>query len=194
MFIIPVMIELILYITAMAITPGPNTILSMANAARTGLKKGVKLNIGMLVGITIVTLIVWTASELLYSFIPKADKAMRVLAFIYLVYLALKMLKPKAMDSDEQSASFLQGMLLQLINVKVYLLALTAITAYIMPSSSSKPETVFTALLIPLICFLSGLVWAVFGALIKSFYAKHGRILSVIFALLLLWCAISLFI
>ena len=57
------MLELIIYIITMAITPGPNTILSMANAAAVGLRKGIRLNIGMLIGITAVTAIAWLLSE-----------------------------------------------------------------------------------------------------------------------------------
>ena len=80
------MINLLLYITAMAITPGPNTILSMANTAAVGLRKGVRLNIGMLIGITIVTAITFIAAEILYQAIPKAEKWMKILAFIYLLF------------------------------------------------------------------------------------------------------------
>ena len=89
------MINLLLYITAMAITPGPNTILSMANTAAVGLRKGVRLNIGMLIGITIVTAITFIAAEILYQAIPKAEKWMKILAFIYLLFLAMKMLRKK---------------------------------------------------------------------------------------------------
>ena len=186
------MAELILYITAMAITPGPNTILSMANAARTGLRKGIRLNLGMLIGITAVTLLAWGTAELLYAIIPKAEMGMKAIAFAYLVFLAIKMLLPKSIEEGE-GATFIQGLLLQLVNVKVYLLAITAITAYIMPLSGSAAETGLISLLIPAICFLSGLVWAIGGSLIKTFYLRHSRLLSILFSLLLLWCAASIF-
>ncbi len=183
------MLDLLIYITVMAITPGPNTILSMANTAAVGFRKGIRLNIGMLIGITIVTAIAFTASELLYQYIPKAEKWMRVLAFIYLVFLALKMLKRKNIDDGEKSASFIEGMLLQLVNVKVYLLALTAIAAYIIPGTESMLIKILTSSLIPLICFLSGLVWAIGGALLKNLYLRHERFFSLIFSLSLFWCA-----
>ena len=187
------MFELFIYILAMAITPGPNTILAMANAAATGFRKGIRLNIGMLIGITIVTLIAWIASELLYWVIPQAENAMRVIAFIYLIFLAVKMLMHKNIDGGEKSASFLQGLILQLVNVKVYLLALTAISAYIMPMGFSRIGTLAVSMLIPIICFLSGLVWALGGSLLKNIYMKHRRLVSIIFALSLLWCALKLF-
>ena len=183
------MFELLVYMITMAITPGPNTILSMANAATVGLKKGIGLNVGMLIGITAVTALSWIASELLYSYIPKAEAIMKTVAFVYLIILALKMLRKSKLETEAKSASLLEGMLLQLVNVKVYLLALTAIAAYIMPESESMAETALKTALIPIICFVSGLVWALGGAVMKSFYAKHRRFLSIVFAALLVWCA-----
>ena len=64
---------LLIYLFAMTITPGPNTILSMANAAAVGLRKGIWLNIGMLVGLTAVTAIAYIASASLYALIPSIE-------------------------------------------------------------------------------------------------------------------------
>lgn len=186
------MIELLIYITAMAITPGPNTILSMANAASAGLKKGIRLNIGMLCGITAVTAIAFAAAEFLYMAIPQAELIMKWAAFLYLVFLALRMLRKAEIKEDKRSASFVEGMLLQLINIKVYLLALTAISAYIVPMTPSLVTRMAISLLIPLICFICGLVWAVGGSLLKNIYASHSRLISFLFALSLLWCAVRI--
>ena len=70
------MIELLIYMLTMSITPGPNTILSMANAASVGLRKGIGLNIGMLCGISAVTLRAWLATSLHYYAIPQAEIVM----------------------------------------------------------------------------------------------------------------------
>ena len=187
------MLELIIYIITMAITPGPNTILSMANAASVGLRKGIRLNIGMLIGITAVTAIAWLLSEFVYMVLPQAETAMRVLAAAYLLYLAWKMLRQKDIEDRSGSTTLLQGMLLQLVNFKVYLLALTAISAYIMPMTESTAETLLISSMIPLICFVSGLVWAVCGSLLKNLYSRYRKLFSAIFALALLWCAFRMF-
>ena len=188
------MFELFIYILAMAITPGPNTILAMANAAATGFRKGIRLNIGMLIGITIVTLIAWIASELLYWVIPQAENAMRVIAFIYLIFLAVKMLMPKNIDGGEKSASFLQGLILQLVNVKVYLLALTAISTMIIPAYGNGTEGIAVSALIPLVCFVSGLAWAVGGSLLSGIYRRHGKAVRITMSLLLIYTAVRFFV
>lgn len=188
------MIELFIYMLTMSITPGPNTILSMVNAASVGLRKGIGLNIGMLCGISAVTLIAWLATSLLYSAIPQAESVMKGVAVIYLAYLAIRMLRAGTASSSASSATFIEGMLLQLVNVKVYLLALTAIAAYIMPMDLPRLQTALLVAAIPAICFISGLVWAVGGSLLRSVYERRKRLFSIIFALLLIWCAISLII
>lgn len=187
------MIELLIYITAMAITPGPNTILSMANAASAGLKKGIRLNIGMLCGITAVTAIAFAAAEFLYMAIPQAELIMKWAAFLYLVFLALRMLRKAEIKEDKRSASFVEGMLLQLINIKVYLLALTAISAYIVPMTPSLVTRMAISLLIPLICFICGLVWAVGGVVIAKLFSQHMKAINTILALSLVYCAIRIF-
>ena len=148
------MLELIIYIITMAITPGPNTILSMANAASVGLRKGIRLNIGMLVGITAVTAIAYIASASLYAFIPDAEPWLKAAGAAYLVYLAYKTYRKGAIETGEQSAGFAEGMILQLINVKVHILALTAISTMIIPVYEGTGRRILVSMLIPLSSFL----------------------------------------
>ena len=186
------MSTLLLYIITMSITPGPNTILSMANAATVGLKEGIRLNFVMLIGITIDTAIALAASQLLYSLLPKAQPILQIAAIIYLVYLAFRMLRLGFKEGEDRSATFIEGLLLQLINIKVYILAFTAISAYIMPMTVSFPETVLLSLLVPVICFISGLIWAAGGSVLKSVFTKHRKLMAIFFCLSLLWCAVKI--
>lgn len=185
---------LLTYLIAMAITPGPNTILSMANAAASGLRKGIWLNIGMLAGITAVTAISYAASAFLYSFIPNAEPWLKAIGAVYLIYLAYRTYKKSAVSSEERSAGFAEGFLLQLINFKVYLLALTAISAMIIPEYGNREAGIAVSLLIPIVCFICGLIWAIAGSLISGLYRKHGKILGAVMALLLIYTAIRLFV
>ena len=188
------MLEALVYITVMAISPGPNTILSMVNASRQGLKKGIWLNLGMLAGITIVTILSFVFSSVFYRYIPQAELIMKAVCFIYLIFLALKMLFMSVSSEASASEGFVQGMILQLINVKVILLALTAVSTYIIPMTDSTASQFLLSMIIPLDCFISGLVWATGGSLLKSFFSRHTRLMSVLFFLALVWCALRLFI
>lgn len=188
------MTALLAYLFAMAITPGPNTILSMANAAAVGLRKGIWLNIGMLFGITAVTAISYTASAFLYEVIPEAEPWLKIIGAGYLAYLAYRTYRKGDIDTEERSAGFFEGMLLQLINVKVYLLALTAISTMIIPAYGNGTEGIAVSALIPLICFVSGLAWAVGGSLLSGIYRRHGKAVRITMSLLLIYTAVRFFV
>ena len=177
----------------MSISPGPNPILSMANAAAVGLIKGIRLNFGMLTGIAFVTAIDFIIAFFLYSYVPKAETAIRILTFIYLMYLAWKMFRKGDLSTDKKGATFREGMLLQLVNAKVCMMALTCLVSYIFPMTESLAEAVLLSLLIPITCFITGLVWAVGGSLLSSLYNSHRRAVCTVLALSLVYCAIRLF-
>ena len=157
------MFDYFVYMLVMAITPGPNTILSMVNAAQVGLKKGIWLEIYM-----------------------------KALAFIYMLWLAWRMLRIGMKEVDGDGTGFIQGLLLQLVNVKVYLLALTGISTYVIPYHEDIASVIAMTALIPLMCFICGLVWALGGSLLRNVFLRYRRPVSIIFALALVWCAIRI--
>lgn len=187
------MLNLLIYMIAMAITPGPNTILSMANASTAGLRKGIRLNIGMLIGISTVTAISYAAVQLLSSVLPESEFYLKIAGALYILYLAWKTYHRSITASEKKSAGFIEGMLLQLINVKVYLLALTAISSYILPMDIPQSSKIALASLIPIICFVCGLVWAVGGVLISKLFSEHMKAVNTILALSLVYCSARIF-
>ena len=188
------MLNLIIYMIVMAVTPGPNTLLSMANAASCGLRRGVRLNWGMLAGISIVTAVSFIASKALYAVIPSAETALKAIGAAYLVYLAVRMALKDGMGRSGEGCTFIEGMLLQLVNVKVYLLALTAISSYIMPMVAGEGVKIALSSLIPLVCFVCGLVWAAGGVVISKLFSEHMKAINMILALSLVYCAARIFI
>ena len=188
------MLDLIIYMIAMAITPGPNTILSMANATKVGMRKGIWLNIGMLLGITMVTAISYAAVHILSSVLPASERYLKIIGAAYILYLAWKTYRRSGIASDDRSAGFAEGMLLQLVNVKVYLLALTAISSYIMPMVAGEGVKIALSSLIPLVCFVCGLVWAAGGVVISKLFSEHMKAINMVLALSLVYCAARIFI
>lgn len=188
------MLDLLIYMIAMAITPGPNTILSMANASKVGLRKGIWLNIGMLLGITAVTAISYAAVHILSSLIPSSEIYLKAIGALYILYLAWKTYRRSAIGKEERSAGFIEGMVLQLVNVKVYLLAITAISSYIMPMDAVEAAKIALSSLIPLVCFICGLVWAAGGVVVSKVFSEHMKAVNTVLSLSLVYCAIRIFI
>lgn len=187
--------DFLIYCFVTAYTPGANNLLSMNNAARLGFRRSFRFNLGILSGFAVVMTICTVFSTTLYSFLPKLQLILQVLGAAYMLYLAWKVWKsPADLSADtKKEASFFSGMVLQFVNPKIYIYAITAMTLYILPVYPS-PGTIaaFTALL-ALIGASGTLVWALFGSAFCKFFSKHTKAVNLVMALLLVYCAAELF-
>lgn len=187
--------DFLIYCFVTAYTPGANNLMSMSNAIRLGFRRSVRFNFGIVAGFAAVMSICGIFSAALYSFLPKVKIVMQILGALYMLYLAGKVLKTSA-DFDSESskeASFLSGMLLQFLNPKIYIYAITAMSLYILPVYESVGAIAGFVVILTLIGSSGSFVWALFGAVFCRFFSKHTRIVNVVMALLLVYCAISLF-
>lgn len=184
------MIEFLIFMITMAITPGPNTIISMLNASEKGLRKGISLNLGMLCGITLISILSYMLLSILINIIPFFTLVLQILAIIYLLYLSLHILKSNGINTNRSIGGFKTGLLMQIVNVKVLLLCVSAQSTYIITIDKSQGLKFILVLLIPICCFLCGIVWALAGTIISSFYKKHNKLMNIIFSSSLLLLAI----
>ena len=187
--------DFLIYCFITAYTPGANNLLSMSNAIRLGFRRSFRFNLGILAGFTIVMTVCSIFSTTLYALLPKVKLVMQILGAAYMVYLAWKVLKSTANPDTEggQAASFLSGMVLQFANPKIYIYAITAMTLYILPVYHSLGAVIgFTALL-SVIGASGSFVWALFGSVFCKYLSRHTKVVNCIMALLLVYCAIALF-
>ena len=183
--------DFLIYCFITAYTPGANNLLSMSNAARLGFRRSVRFNLGILAGFTVIMALCTVFSAALYSLLPRVKLVMQVLGGAYMLYLAWKVWKSAADLKAEsgREARFMSGMLLP----KIYIYAITAMSLYILPVYQSPWALAgFTALL-ALIGASGSFVWALFGAAFCHFFARHTKTVNLIMALLLVYCAVSLF-
>ena len=182
------------YIFIMTITPGPNNIMAMNNAAKKGLRKALPFNFGVLTGVFIVLILCIIFSSLLYTLIPRIQFPMKVLGAVYILYLALKPLLPSGKKNvRDSSGSYIAGTVIQLINPKLIIYGITAMSSFILPWFSSVPILICFAFLLAVTGFIMTLCWTAFGSLFSKIFSEHGRILNIVMALLLIYCAVSLF-
>lgn len=183
------------YALVSAITPGPNVMMSMSNASRVGFPKAVRFNFGIWCGFSVVALLCTLFCSLLSSVIPKIKLPMLIIGAAYMLYLAWKTWKSTGAPQEKQvEGRFLTGFLLQFINPKLYIFIIVSLEAYILPSFADQPVILAAfALLLAFIGFCCTLVWAGFGSVMKLLFSKYARITNAIMALLLVYCAVSLF-
>ncbi len=187
--------DFLIYCLITAYTPGANNLLSMSNAMRLGFRRSVRFNLGILAGFTIVMSVCTAFSATLYSFLPKVKTVMQLLGAAYMLYLAWKVWRSSAKLQPDggKEASFLSGMVLQFANPKIYIYAITAMSLYILPVYRSGAALVGFTLLLSVIGASGSFVWALFGAAFCRFFSRHTRGINTLMALLLLYCAVALF-
>lgn len=183
------------YAVITAVTPGPNNIMSMTNAGRVGLKKSFPFNLGIWGGFTVVMIICTILSNTLHSILPTIKMPMLIIGAIYMLYLAWKTYKSSSeIEENHVKNSFYSGMFLQFINPKIYIYAIVSMEAYILPIFQGNTMTLFGfAIILSTIGFIFTLLWAMFGSMFKVLFSKYAKVTNTVMALLLVYCAVSLF-
>ena len=137
-----------------------------------------------------------------FNFIPAIKSAMTVIGASYILWLAWKTYNSKPSRKEEGEgqgqgqelpSSFLSGVMLQFVNPKVILYE-----RYFPPSSfpitSSAGVLAGFALLLASVGFVSTCTWSLFGSVFQRFLVKNDRLFNGVMALLLIYCAVSLFV
>lgn len=183
------------YAIVTAATPGPNNIMSMSNGSRKGFKNALPFNFGIGVGFSIVMVLCTVFCNTLSTLIPKIKMPMLVIGAIYMLYLAWETFKSSDLiEENHAHDGFVAGLLLQFINPKIYIYGIMSIEAYILPLYHGQPLPLIAfALLLALIGFVFTVCWSAFGSAFKWLFSKHAKVVNTILALLLIYCAISLF-
>lgn len=188
-------INFLTYAIITAATPGPNNIMSMSNAGRLGFKKAFPFNLGIWAGFSIVMLVCTFFCNALSAVIPQIKLPMLVIGGLYMLWLGWKTFKGSSEVQENHSHSgFLSGLLLQFINPKIYLYCIISMEAYILPYYQGQwLALIFFALLLAFIGYVFTLLWALFGSAFKLLFSKYAKVTNTIMALLLVYCAVSLF-
>jgi len=184
------------YVLVTTFTPGPNNIMSMSNASRYGFRKSVPFNGGVFVGFFVIIVLCSVFSMTLYSLIPSIKPAMTVVGAVYILWLAWKTWRSKSSGGSAEgrtSNSFSSGMLLQFVNPKVILYGITTVSTFIVPYYKSAPALAAFSLLLAFVGFIATCCWSLFGSVFQRCLAENEQVINIVMALLLVYCAASLF-
>ncbi len=186
------------YVFVSCITPGPNNIMCMNNGARFGVKKSLPFCAGVSTGFSLILIASILCNLFLYSYIPKVVEVMTVVGAAYILYLAWVIWrdKPKAVKKSKlalNTRAFHTAVILQFVNPKGLLFGLTLISNFVFPYDQSIKAFLlvlaFNWIGVLLCCFC----WVLFGSVFRSFFDKYRKMLNGVMALLLIYCAASLF-
>ena len=123
------------------------------------------------------------------TFLPNALPVMKYMGAAYILWLAIHIaISHSEVRGELESASFLKGFLLQLVNVKIYLFGITTMTGFVTPYSRALWILMGFELLIATMGTIATSTWIGAGLLIQKSYQKHSRLINIILALTLLEC------
>ena len=184
------------YALVTAATPGPNNIMSMSNASRLGLRRSFPFNLGIWLGFSLVMLGCTFFCNMLSALIPKIKLPMLIVGAAYMLWLAWKTFRSSSVIEEDHSRSgFISGLMLQFVNAKIYIYCIVSMEVYILPFYQGEwGALIFFALLLAFIGFAFNICWALFGSAFRLLFSRYARLSNTIMALLLVYCAVSLFI
>lgn len=177
-------------------TPGPNNMLSMANANKVGYKKTAPFCLGVTTGVSILFFLIVYFNYWLYEFIPKIKIVMGIIGALYMLYLTYLILKSKSSnksnDAEYKIVSFKHGILMQFVNPKVILFSITVSANFIVPNFSSWYSYILVSVILGIIAFFATSTWALMGSILSKLFSKYEKIFNVIMAVLLVYSALSI--
>jgi len=179
-----------------AYTPGPNNIMAMTNASRDGLSKTLPFIRGMFFGFFIVMLACAGFSSALYGLIPSIKPVMLCIGAGYLLFLSWSVWRDKPgknKSSIMHQNSFIAGVTLQFVNIKIILYGITALSSYILPNYKGMETITLFSLLLTVIGISGCICWAIFGATLERLFKQKRKLINLVMAMMLIYCAISLF-
>lgn len=175
-------------------SPGPNNILLLSTTSKYGLRKNLKLMLGIWTGSLTLMCLSGIFCSALSSIVPGIQPVMKYVGAAYILFLAWQTLtrRPPGEDAGEREPSYLMGLLLQLLNVKIIIYGLTMFSSFILPNETRIPMLFLFAVYLMVMGAIGNLIWACAGSLLKRLYSDHYRLMNVFMALLLVWCALRI--
>lgn len=184
---------MLLYLAVSAVTPGPNNLMSMYLGIHYGIRGSRKFLTGSALTLLTKTLICGALNVLLAKWIPAVSVYLKWFGAAYMLYLAFCMAKSGFQKGDTQEKSgentYMAGVLLQCLNMKSWITALSIFSVYVMPYTTSAYAVVGVSMIFFLMILLSSLIWGLFGQSIRRLYDRWRLPISLLMAASLVFCA-----
>jgi threonine/homoserine/homoserine lactone efflux protein len=162
---------LLLLSTAASFTPGPNTTLSTALAANLGLKRAMRFVVAVPVGWGLLFTLCAGGLGALVVALPLLRSAIQWLGIAYLLWLAVKLARASSLgeaDASRLDVTFWQGVALQFLNIKAWMLGLTVTAGWLAGHADMVARFAITLPLMLAFGFFSNLLYAAMGSLLRN--------------------------
>ncbi|MFM7850161.1 MAG: LysE family translocator [Rubrivivax sp.] len=169
---------LLVFSTAMAFTPGPNTTLSAALAANGGLKRAMTFILAVPVGWGLLLLACAGGLGALIQAVPVLRGGIKALGLAYMLWLAWKLATTARLAEADGGlrVGFGQGVLLQFVNIKAWMNALMISAGWITVAEPIAPRLAIVLPLMMAYGLASNFTYALIGSALRSWLAVGQRL------------------
>ena len=172
---------LLLFCTAMSFSPGPNTTLSTALAANLGLPRALRFCLAVPTGWTLLMLACGLGLGAVITTVPALRWGVTLLGVAYMLWLAFKLARASQMtqvDASRLQVGFWQGVGLQFLNIKAWMLALAVVAGWIAGRPDAPTRLTLVLPVMVVFGFVSNLTYALVGSLLRDWLAQGRRLLG----------------
>lgn len=163
-----------------SVTPGPNNVLVLACAARFGFMKAMPMVLGACSGAALVVLLVGTGLARPLADHPVAQQSITGIGLVWLTWLSWQLFcaAPTALDRETDARvrmGFWRMAALQVVNPKVWMLALAVIGVFAVPGEGHTLRVAWLSLIFFVVALPSVVLWAWLGASAAKWIALPSR-------------------
>ena len=176
----PILFSMFIFAITGAITPGPVNIIAASAGANFGVKRTIPYILGATIAYTLVVLLMGIGLNQTLKLYPQISQNAKYIGGAFLLYMAFKIgTSPPADLSDtshqQLSPVFLDGFLVQALNPKAWLVAMSGISLFVLPNSPPKIYLSFFCSISFIACFVGVGAWGTMGQLISRFLSTRKR-------------------
>ena len=186
--------------TAMSFTPGPNTTLSAALAANGGLRHALPFVCSVPAGWGVLLTLCSLGLGALVVAAPLLNWSLKALGVAYLWWLAWRLARSSPQAGGPGAAlqvGFVQGMALQFLNIKAWMLALAIVSGWVAGHADAAARLAVVMPVMLAYAFTSNLTYALAGSLLRHWLAGpdgsctrlrwFNRIMALVLVLTVSW-------
>lgn len=166
-----VFLAMVIFAFVGAVTPGPVNLIATSTAAQFGKSTAAKHVLGASVAYALVVFVTGNTLNSLVEWLPRIEFAMQIVGSAFLSYLAYKIYTApfgRLVTEDNRHSSWLSGALVQLLNPKAWLVAMSGVSLYVVGQSEQQAWLWMYTLVSLIACLIGVGLWAVVGTMFTS--------------------------
>jgi threonine/homoserine/homoserine lactone efflux protein len=181
------------YSIIVTFTPGPANVVILATVRNHGMRKGMAYAAGATLAFGLLLALSATLGGALLDAMPWITRAMGVVGAAYMLYLAYRIYAANGQEGTDKDgvagSAFRAGFVMQFINPKVVLFALTVISNFVAPYYSSPVQLGAFVVLLTAIGCAAFMSWVLLGSVLRRFLLTHRTAVNLVLALFLAYSA-----